>query len=306
MVQGGPTLIVNAPARGSAVQRQPLHPDPGRSRAPTPRPRRWRECQRDADRSPTTSSKYDVYTATVWFGPPPTPSGAQTFPQLTGRQLLDVKESDGTATSEVLRTFIIDTAGPTITKTTPTARRDGRRRGDDLRHHHRRIRRARFVGGGRHRRPAGKPSVHAAAASPRGAASTAPCSTPLNLTRCGPPPATSLCIVFPTISFRASDSVGNETSVGYDFSVDNIPPLADLDPPQMRQMRLAVGRIRVLVPLRSAQRQPLRGRHAQRRLHGAAGVRPAGAHRGPGQPSQSGSRCARSPASIPTTPASTS
>ena len=61
----------------------------------------------------------------------------------------------------------------------------------------------------------------------------------LNLTRCAPPPSTLPCIVFPTVSFRASDSVGNETSVGYDFSVDNMPPLADLDPPKMRQMKLA-------------------------------------------------------------------
>ena len=41
-----------------------------------------------------------------------------------------------------------------------------------------------------------------------------------------------LCIVFPTVSFRASDQVGNETVVGYDFAVDNIAPLADLDPPE--------------------------------------------------------------------------
>ena len=34
-------------------------------------------------------------------------------------QLLDVKESDGTATSEVLRTFVIDTTGPTITQRRP-------------------------------------------------------------------------------------------------------------------------------------------------------------------------------------------
>ena len=42
-------------------------------------------------------------------------------------------------------------------------------------------------------------------------------------------PSTGPCIVFPTISFRASDQVGNETVVGYDFVVDNIPPVADLD-----------------------------------------------------------------------------
>ena len=51
----------------------------------------------------------------------------------------------------------------------------------------------------------------------------------LSLTQCPPPPATGLCIVFPTISFRAADSVGNQSAVGYEFAVDNIAPVADLD-----------------------------------------------------------------------------
>ena len=50
--------------------------------------------------------------------------------------------------------------------------------------------------------------------------------------------APSLCIVFPTVSFRASDLVGNETVVGYDFAVDNIAPIADLDPPNLRDTKL--------------------------------------------------------------------
>jgi hypothetical protein len=37
--------------------------------------------------------------------------------------------------------------------------------------------------------------------------------------------------IFPSISFRASDSLGNESSVGYLLSLDNTPPIADLDPP---------------------------------------------------------------------------
>ncbi len=37
--------------------------------------------------------------------------------------------------------------------------------------------------------------------------------------------------LFPSISFRASDVLGNESSVGYLVSLDNTPPLADLDPP---------------------------------------------------------------------------
>jgi hypothetical protein len=37
--------------------------------------------------------------------------------------------------------------------------------------------------------------------------------------------------LFPSISFRASDLPGNQSSVGYLVSLDNTPPLADLDPP---------------------------------------------------------------------------
>jgi hypothetical protein len=58
------------------------------------------------------------------------------------------------------------------------------------------------------------------------------------LTECEEWPSTSLCIVFPTVSFRASDLVGNETVVAYDFAVDNIAPIADLDPPNLRDTQL--------------------------------------------------------------------
>lgn len=37
--------------------------------------------------------------------------------------------------------------------------------------------------------------------------------------------------LFPSVSFRASDLPGNQSSVGYLVSLDNTPPLADLDPP---------------------------------------------------------------------------
>jgi hypothetical protein len=58
-----------------------------------------------------------------------------------------------------------------------------------------------------------------------------------NLTGCKPPPDTSLCIVFPTLSFRASDQLGNDTTVTYEILVDNIPPLADLTPPKIRDSK---------------------------------------------------------------------
>ena len=236
MVQGGPTLIVNAPAEGQpysdSVSIQILV-DHGAS-APTA----TLAGNSVTLSAPTPSGAYDVYTATVWFGPPPAPSGAQALQQLTGKQLLDVKESDGTATSEVFRTFIIDTTGPTITKTTPTP--------------------GEMVGGvvtisatitddsgvldssviaviGDQQ---GNP-IFTLQLPPQGSGVYSILFDALNLTQCGPPPSTAPCIVYPTVSFRASDSVGNETSVGYEFTVDNIPPLADLDPPKMRQMQLA-------------------------------------------------------------------
>ena len=36
--------------------------------------------------------------------------------------------------------------------------------------------------------------------------------------------------LYPTVSFRASDLLGNESSIGYTVALDNTPPLADLDP----------------------------------------------------------------------------
>lgn len=58
------------------------------------------------------------------------------------------------------------------------------------------------------------------------------------LTPCKPAPDTSLCIVLPNISFRASDVLGNESFMAYDFAVDNHPPVFDLDPPpDMRLMK---------------------------------------------------------------------
>ena len=236
MVHGGPTLIVNAPAEGQpysySVSIQILV-DQG-AKAPTA----TLAGNNVMLSLPTPSgTMYDVYTATVWFGPPPTPPGAQTFQQLTGRQLLDVKESNGTATSEVFRTFVIDTAGPTITKTTPlpgeivggvvtisaTIADDSGVLDSSV---------VAVIGDQQ-----GNP-IFTLQLPPQGSGVYSILFDALNLTRCAPPPSTLPCIVFPTISFRASDTVGNEASVGYDFSVDNMPPLADLDPPKMRQMKL--------------------------------------------------------------------
>jgi hypothetical protein len=40
--------------------------------------------------------------------------------------------------------------------------------------------------------------------------------------------------LFPTISFRAADLLGNESVVEYPVWLDNMPPIADLDPPNVR------------------------------------------------------------------------
>jgi hypothetical protein len=50
-----------------------------------------------------------------------------------------------------------------------------------------------------------------------------------------------LCIVRPSISFRAADLLGNDRTVGYEIALDNIPPIADLAPPPIRDSKLDTG-----------------------------------------------------------------
>jgi hypothetical protein len=42
--------------------------------------------------------------------------------------------------------------------------------------------------------------------------------------------------IFPTISFRARDVLGNESTVSYELALDNTPPTIDLDPPMLRRV----------------------------------------------------------------------
>ena len=42
--------------------------------------------------------------------------------------------------------------------------------------------------------------------------------------------------LYPSISFRARDVLGNEAAVSYELSLDNTPPTIDLDPPMMRMV----------------------------------------------------------------------
>jgi hypothetical protein len=180
------------------------------------------------------------YRATVAFDPPtPPPAGVQVLPPLAGDQLLDVKATNANnVTTDVHVTFNIDDAGPIITKTTPTPNQ--------------------IVGGlltisANVTDVSGVLDASVIAVigdqdnslfqlqlTPQGNGVYSALFDTANLTPCQAPPANSLCLVFPTISFRAADSVGNETVVGYDFSVDNVAPVADLDPPQVREMRLGL------------------------------------------------------------------
>ncbi len=47
--------------------------------------------------------------------------------------------------------------------------------------------------------------------------------------------------LFPAVSFRARDRLGNESSVSYLVSLDNTPPSIDLDPPKVRRLKDASG-----------------------------------------------------------------
>ena len=55
------------------------------------------------------------------------------------------------------------------------------------------------------------------------------------------PPDPGFCVVRPTISFRASDALGNDTTLSYEIAVDNFPPIADLVPPDIRTSKIADG-----------------------------------------------------------------
>ncbi len=178
------------------------------------------------------------YRALVVFGPTANPpAGAIVLPALSGKQLFDVQATNNMGVKGEARvTFVIDTVGPTIAGTTPVT-------GD-------------VVGG--------VVKISATIIDDSGVldssvvavisdAETPVFELPLvaqgsgiysvlfdtaNLTACPEPPSTALCLVFPTISFRALDLVGNQTVVSYGFGVDNVAPVADLDPPQLRQLEL--------------------------------------------------------------------
>ncbi len=178
------------------------------------------------------------YRATVVFGPTTSPpAGALLLPDVSGKQLFQVQATNAIGVTQQVRVvFVIDKSGPTITATTPAT-------GD-------------IVGG--------VINISATVVDDSGVLDSSVVAvisnqdTPLfelplvaqgsgiygvlfdtsNLTRCPEPPSSELCVVFPNISFRAVDAAGNQSVLAYGFSIDNIAPVADLDPPLMRQMSL--------------------------------------------------------------------
>ncbi|HSZ81679.1 MAG TPA: Ig-like domain-containing protein [Polyangia bacterium] len=155
---------------------------------------------------------------------------------LTGDQLFEVSATDKNGTRTDLRLmFNVDITGPTITNTTPAA--------------------GQIVGGlitisaqiadGAGVNPSSifvliGDKVNPQFQLPLTLDTSGNYSTIFDtksLTGCKPAPDPSLCIVFPTLSFRASDQLGNDTTVSYEILVDNVPPLADLTPPKIRDSK---------------------------------------------------------------------
>ena len=177
------------------------------------------------------------YRATVVFGPTANPPpGAVLLPDVAGKQLFQVQATNSIGVTDQVRVvFVIDKSGPTITATPPVT-------GD-------------VVGGllditatvtatpacwtprwspssPTRRRPSSSCRWPPRAAALSGVSSNVELD-PL------PGAASRTFVVFPNISFRAVDLVGNQSVLSYGFSIDNIAPVADLDPPLMRQLTLS-------------------------------------------------------------------
>ena len=161
------------------------------------------------------------------------------LPRLVDEQLLTVWATNGNGKRIDLHVvFVIDEEGPSITLTTPTP---GQIVGDIARI------------SATIEDPAGvldssviavigddtRPALFNIQLKPDGLGVYSVLFDTRRLTNCPDPPSRNdLCIIYPTISFRASDELGNERTIGYNFAVDNIAPVADLDPPNLRSFRI--------------------------------------------------------------------
>jgi hypothetical protein len=240
-IDAGPTITVTSPLPGhpySGSMSIELTADPGAFPPLTGPTATIGGTTIDLTQQPGTTT----YRATVAFGPTtPPPAGVQALPPLSGQQLLDVKATNANgAPAEARVIFLVDIAGPVISLTTPAT--------------------GQVMGG--------VINIEATVTDDSGVLDSSVVAvisnqeTPLfelsltpdgsgiystlfdtaNLTRCPEPPTSdNSCVVFPTISFRAVDLVGNQTVLAYGFAIDNIAPVADLDPPLVRHRKLVAG-----------------------------------------------------------------
>jgi hypothetical protein len=167
------------------------------------------------------------------LGAPTGPSGSQYStniqfnsydPPLSGEQLLTVRATNSNGTESVVRRkFVADDQGPTITNTIPKT-------GDLI---------GRVVTiSAQVTDPAGVLDSSVVAVIAHGDATfevklqpAPPGGMPNTYQALFDTARLPINALFPSISFRASDLPGNESSVGYLVSLDNTPPIADLDPP---------------------------------------------------------------------------
>jgi hypothetical protein len=162
-------------------------------------------------------------------------------PALVGAQLLSVaaRNANGTRTATTVQ-FVVDETGPTIEPESPLAS-DVVGRIIDLRayiHDPAGVVDSSVLALiGDQTTPQFRINLQSRGGGVYGAAFDTAQLTRCGLTAGGLPPAGTFCNVYPTISFRASDSLGNESALAYSFGIDNQPPRVDLDPPAIRIAR---------------------------------------------------------------------
>jgi hypothetical protein len=188
---------------------------------------------------PVSDVQMKVGQHTVSFAGPGGPSGKQYtatldfaayMPALEGEQVLTVRAKNKNGTESVaVRKFVSDSKGPTITEAKP---KDGDLVGNVV------------TISADVRDPAGvlASSVVAVFANGPGTEYTIPLNAPAPGAT---PPVYSAIFdtrllpfgenaLYPTLSFRASDNLGNESLLTNVVWLDNKPPVAELDPPEMR------------------------------------------------------------------------
>lgn len=238
-VDAGPAITVVSPAagshqKGSLVVTLVVDSSPF---GPTTLPLEATLAGQAIDLEPTTvTGTPNTYQGSVDFG--------SYNPPLDGEQLLTVAARNANGTRAVLKTmFVVDNDGPTIVPVSPLSA--------DVVGHVIQVAATisddagivdssviAIIGDA-----ANNPKFTLSLLPQGGGVYSAPFDT-AQLTRCGLlsgglPTAGTYCIVYPTVSFRASDALGNETTLSYSFGVDNQPPLLDLNPPAIRVARRA-------------------------------------------------------------------